>query len=366
MLFPDLELLTLGNPLSDPDFRFNKGETTNFPYMNLSGGEKAAFNLILDIVVKREAYDNTVYCIDEPEVHLNPKIYSKFLKILVGLIPENSQLWISTHAIGMMRAALELYKKDKNSVVFLDFETVGVEKKIILEPIVPSRSFWEKVLNVALNDLSELVAPSELVVCEGTPTELGANLKHADHDAKCYGNIFAMEYPDAVFISGGNNIDVQNDRYDFITLLPAIIKGIKVKRLIDKDDMSEEQIQKCVDEKILVLLRRNIESYLYDDEVIEFLYTSNELNMKNKDKNIQDLINNIKNLKVKLIEDSSKRGNPLDDIKKIAANLYQQIKKDLNIENLGSTNSAFEIAVLSKYIKPDMMVYKELQRIIFG
>ncbi len=68
-LFPDLELNSLGNPLEEGTFRFTKGVSQGFVFKNLSGGEKAAFDLILDLVVARRNYDNTVFCIDEPESH---------------------------------------------------------------------------------------------------------------------------------------------------------------------------------------------------------------------------------------------------------------------------------------------------------
>ena len=44
-LFPDLELDDLGSPLEDGTFRFTKGTSRGFVFKNLSGGEKAAFDL---------------------------------------------------------------------------------------------------------------------------------------------------------------------------------------------------------------------------------------------------------------------------------------------------------------------------------
>ena len=58
-LFPEVELNSLGNPLEDGTFRFTKGMSKGFSFKNLSGGEKAAFDLILDLVVARCDYDNT-------------------------------------------------------------------------------------------------------------------------------------------------------------------------------------------------------------------------------------------------------------------------------------------------------------------
>ena len=103
-IFPDLVLNSLGNPLeSAGTFRFDKGVSQGFFYENLSGGEKAAFDLILDLVVKRTEFNNTVYCIDEPEAHMSTRLQKDLLTCLYGLIPENCQLWIATHSIGMTR-----------------------------------------------------------------------------------------------------------------------------------------------------------------------------------------------------------------------------------------------------------------------
>ena len=60
-LFPDLMLNDFGNPLTTGTFRFDKGSSRHFEYKNLSGGEKAAFDLLLDFIVKRGEFDDTVY-----------------------------------------------------------------------------------------------------------------------------------------------------------------------------------------------------------------------------------------------------------------------------------------------------------------
>lgn len=79
-IFPDLRLNDIGNPLANGTFRFDKGSARNFVYKNLSGGEKAAFDLILDLVVKRREFDDTVFCIDEPEAHMNTRLQGALLQ----------------------------------------------------------------------------------------------------------------------------------------------------------------------------------------------------------------------------------------------------------------------------------------------
>lgn len=94
-LFPDLTFVGIGNPLDQGTFQFDKGTSMGFDYMNLSGGEKAAFDLILDFVVKRRSYADAIYCIDEPETHMNTRLQGALLGELVDLLPGNSQLWIA-------------------------------------------------------------------------------------------------------------------------------------------------------------------------------------------------------------------------------------------------------------------------------
>lgn len=90
-LFLDLNLISVGNPVDHGTFEFSKGMSKKFEYKNLSAGEKAAFDLILDLVVKRDSYNNAIYCIDEPETHMNTRLQAALLKELVELIPDNSQ-----------------------------------------------------------------------------------------------------------------------------------------------------------------------------------------------------------------------------------------------------------------------------------
>jgi predicted ATP-dependent endonuclease of OLD family len=149
-LFPDLVLNSLGNPLDQGTFRFDKGSSKRFEYKNLSGGEKTAFDLILDIAVKKDAYADSIYCIDEPEAHMNTRLQGGLLEELYNLVPEPSQLWVATHSIGMMRKARELDGKYPGAVSFLDFEGREFDQKTIITPSRPTRTFWEKVLNVAL------------------------------------------------------------------------------------------------------------------------------------------------------------------------------------------------------------------------
>ena len=87
---PSLSLQDLGAGLDSGAFRFEKGSIEDFHYKNLSGGEKAAFDLLLDIFVKRSEYQDAIYCIDEPESHIASTIHGRLLNAMLELIPAES------------------------------------------------------------------------------------------------------------------------------------------------------------------------------------------------------------------------------------------------------------------------------------
>ena len=63
-----------------------------------------------------------------------------------------------------------------------------------MTPSTPDRVFWENMYEVALDDLSSLVAPERVVICEGSKE------KHVEaFDARCYNRLFADELPDTLF-----------------------------------------------------------------------------------------------------------------------------------------------------------------------
>jgi hypothetical protein len=355
-LFPDLTLSGLGNPLDQGTFRFTKGVAEDFEYKNLSGGEKAAFDLVLDIVVNNIAFQDSVYCIDEPDAHMNTRIQGNLLEELYNLVPASSQLWIATHSIGMMRRARELYNSSQDQVVFLDFEDHDFDKKTVITPSKPTRLFWEKVLNVALDDLASLVAPKEVVVCEGNPSGALPG-KNAEHDAIIYNSVFGEELPDVKFLAGGNAKDVASDRLGFVAALPSLVPGIKVRRLIDRDDHAPADVSKLASQGITTLGRRHLEAYTYDDEVLTALCMS-----VGKPAEVSALLAE----KQAALTASIGRGNPRDDIKSAAGEIYTKAKQRLGLTGVGNDQMAFARNTLAPLLTPSLDVYAELKKDIFG
>jgi len=133
-VFDDLTLSSIGNPTSNGSFYFAKGASTDFHYKNLSGGEKSAFDIILDLIIKSSYYSNAIFCIDEPEAHMHTRLQSALLEEIYNIIPDCSQLWLATHSLGMLKKAKELEEKKPGSVVFINFDNLNFDLPLVIEP----------------------------------------------------------------------------------------------------------------------------------------------------------------------------------------------------------------------------------------
>ena len=351
-LFPDLELHTLGNPLAGGTFRFTKGASEGFAFTNLSGGEKAAFDLILDIAVRGREYDNTVFCIDEPESHMNARLQADLLEALYGLIPANCQLFLTTHSIGMMRRAIDIEKRNPGEVVFLDFGNRDFDQLQIIEPTTPNRRFWQSAYEVALDDLSALVAPRKVILCEGQPLTSRPTRNHS-HDARCYETIFGDEFPEIRFVSVGGDNEVLNDKRGLVEILHSIVNGLEVVRLIDRDDRADVTIAEERKKSVRVLSRRNLESYLYDDEVLTALAKS--VGQEEKAEGLLEA-------KRQFIASAS---GPSNDLKQVSGLIYNECKSSLNLTQCGNNAAEFARVTLAPLVKTGSSVYKELRSDIF-
>ena len=353
-VFPDIELNSLEHPLEDGTYRFSKGASNRFAFKNLSGGEKSAFDLILDIVVRKREYDNTIFCIDEPESHMNARLQAALLETLYHLIPDNCQLFLATHSIGMMRRARDIEKENPKTVAFLDFGDRDFDEPQVIEPTTPNRLFWQQAYEVALDDLAALVAPNRVVICEGQPLT-GNRETNNNHDARCYNTIFGDEFPDIQFVSGGSDSEVLNDKHGLAGALKLMFSGgVEIVRLIDRDDRTDATVAEERTKGTRVLSKRNLESYLYDDEVLTALAASS-----GKAEKAAELITVKQNI-------LSQTGGPADDLKPARGQIFNECKRILALTRHGNNADEFARETLAPLIKPGMTVYDELRKDIFG
>lgn len=343
----DAEISDLGDIMSGKgQFYFKKGNSRDFPYSNLSSGEKEVVDIIIDLIIKADKYGDTVICIDEPELHLNTAIQRKLLVEIEKLIPESCQLWVATHSIGFLRA-LQDELKDKSQI--LDFsEKDYFNGSHFISPMVANRSNWQRIFSTALEDLTGLLSPKRIIYCEGRDLP-GVGGAERGLDAKVYNNIFSEKYNDTLFISSGGNTELDQRSEIALKILTKVFSDVDILVLKDRD-MSSGRLNTVKDRQLYlennsanhrVLERWEIENYLFDKEVLVKYCARDNLVFGEADYDayVTDIIN-------------------------------QNIKDEFNrIKNfcglVSNINSEVFKINLSKLITSDMRVYQELERCIF-
>ncbi len=331
--------LSLGD--SEKSLRFDE---RTLPFYNLSLGEIAIFDLLLDIVIKRFIDDKTIICIDEPELHIHTKLQGQLLEELYNLISPKSQLWIATHSIGMVRKAQELWEKDRESVVFLDFGKDNFDKQVTLKPITPDPDFWARTYEVTLGELAELVVTGRTVFCEGEK-----------FDEECYRNIFKEQYPEVRFVSLGARSNVEKSVTAANLALEKIAKSAKVIGIVDRDKATCGEIKRNAKKGIRTLSQKTIESYLLDDEVLMKLC---------EDHDKPDKANDVLTAKQDALNKHGLKTS--DNLKTIVQQVHGAAQKALKSVNLGNSKESFMMDMLAPRIQPSMKVYEELHKDIFG
>lgn len=347
-VFGDLRLNSVSDPLGAGAFYFEKGTVKSYHYKNLSGGEKAAFDLLLDLHVKRRFFSDAIYCVDELETHLHTRVQGALVKEMVGILPEACQLWVTTHSLGVLRAAQEMIVADPASVCLIDFDGVDPDIPRQLIPSNLGRVTWEKLLSIALDDLSQRIAPKIVIVCEGS----SVGTRRKDFDAEIYNRILGSRHPDVLFVSGGSSNQVSATGVSVRDALGRILPSSRFASLVDRDDKSEGEVKESEDKGTLVLPLRNLESFLFADDVIEALVLREQ-----KTSQLQAALQ----IKQQALANSLARNNAADDLKSAAGEIYTELKKLLGLQRCGNNTDGFMRDTLAPLIAPPMATYHALK-----
>ena len=161
-VLPHLCFAGLGDPTSEGSFYFTRDATRGFRYENLCGGEKAVFDLLLDVHIAAIELGTPLICLDEPDIHLNPAVQATELTEVMWLLPNGSHLWIATHSVGMIRRAFDISTAEPGRVALLDFGQVkGPAPDVQLKPSQPSVQLLREAMSVALDgESASSLAPS--------------------------------------------------------------------------------------------------------------------------------------------------------------------------------------------------------------
>ncbi|MEA4820800.1 MAG: AAA family ATPase [Erysipelotrichales bacterium] len=328
---------------------FKKDDTmTPFEYNVLSSGEKEVVDILLDLYLRKDEYTDSIYIIDEPELHLNTAIQRKLLIEINKMIPENCQILIATHSIGFLRA-LQDELNDISQIIEFKEDNKWASESYTLLPMVKSRYNWQRLFSTALDDLTGLIAPKRIVYCEGRAEPKSGGVERG-LDAIVFNNIFNEAYPETLFISSGGNTELDQRSEIAISILSKVFSEVEILVLKDRDmasgkmttEENRKQYLNLNPDNHRVLGRFEIENYLYDREVLQ-KYCKNE-SLQFDEESYNSFVTDISNQQLK---DETGR-----------------IKNICNI--VGSINAEVFKKKLSTLISPDMTIYKELERVIFN
>lgn len=248
-IIPSLE----GKP---PEIKFKKG-TSEIHYDLLSSGEKEIFNILLNLYSRTGIYQDTIYFIDELDLHLNTNLQYKLLKEIVeNWIPENCQLWTASHSFGFID-----YARDSKQAVILDFDERDFDMP---QTIYPSIKNNLDIFEVAIpkKAIFKLFSNKKIVLCENQNDQ--------------FFNLLNIE--NTIFVG------VKNSRDLFI----SIKKDKKYFGLRDRDFLTDNEKRK-IEKKYpnyKILDFYCFENYLYHPDNIESL----KLHNFNKQEYINEIV----------------------------------------------------------------------------
>lgn len=221
------------------DIRFRKGNS-EIHYNLLSSGEKEVVNILLNLFVRRPYYQDSIYFIDELDVHLNTGLQYTLLKeITEEWIPAGCQLWTASHSLGFIR-----YSNESEQAAILDFDQFDFDHP---RTIVPQAKDAIEVYEIAVpkDTLPLLFQNFQLTLCE-------------NQNAGIY-NLLRLEQ--RLFLPAAD----KNTLYQGVKTNPSYWG------LMDRDYLTEIEIRAIRQRlpRLFVLGYYSIESYLYHPDNIQ-------------------------------------------------------------------------------------------------
>jgi len=217
---------------------FQKGNS-KINYDLLSHGEKQVIILLLNFIVRKKQYEDAIIYIDEMDCHLNTSLQETLLKEIVEKwIPDSSQLWTASHALGFID-----YARKTDNAVILDFDSLNFDAP---QTIVPQSKEVLDVYDLAIpkSILSQLFSDKKIVFCENKNDE--------------YYNLMGIEKTLFVGVKDSRDVflNAKNDNSKFT--------------LRDRDFISDSEIERIQNKypNHRILKYYDFENYLYHPENI--------------------------------------------------------------------------------------------------
>jgi len=243
-----LQLIEIIPPLEGKvaQISFRKGDS-EIHYNYLSAGEKEVFNLLINLLSRGSLYQDTIYFLDEIDLHLNTKLQFNLLKeITENWIPENCQLWTATHSLGFIE-----YAKQTDIASIIDFDDLDFDLPRILSP-EPKDNPEIYEIAVGKEFLPALFQQMNIYFVENKDRDYYATVGIAN----------------TVFVSDNNRNNVYHK-----------VRATNNKGIVDRDFLSDDDIVQIRQHypNLTILNYYSIENYLYHPENLSEYYNSKNI-----------------------------------------------------------------------------------------
>ena len=240
-----LQLIEIIPPLDGKvaQITFRKGDS-EFHYNYLGAGEKEVFNLLINLLSRGLLYRNTIYYLDEMDLHLNTKLQYCLLKeITENWIPENCQLWTASHSLGFIE-----YAKQTDIATIIDFDDFDFDLPRVLTP-EPKDNPEVYEIAVGKEFLPALFRQMSIYFVENKDRNYYATVGIAN----------------TVFVSDNNRNNVYHK-----------VRVTNYKGIVDRDFLSDDDISqiRVYYPNLTVLNYYSIENYLYHPDNLSEYYNS--------------------------------------------------------------------------------------------
>lgn len=249
-----LQLIEIIPPLEGKvaQINFKKGNS-EVHYNYLSAGEKEVFNLLVNLLSRSSHFNDSIYFLDEIDLHLNTRLQFNLLKeITENWIPASSQLWTASHALGFIE-----YARQAEDAVIIDFDDFDFDYKRLLKP---EPKDTPNIFEIAVGKelLPAIIGNRRLYFVENT-------------DAKVYAS---LNLEIALFAPENNRNSVFHK-----------VRSTTHYGIVDRDFLSDGDIAEInlAYPKLRILEYYSIENYLFHPENLEAHFAAQQTDFNKAD-----------------------------------------------------------------------------------
>ena len=244
----------------EPDDRVVKVEKNGSKYSinGLSDGERCILFYIGNVLL---APENSYIIVDEPETFLNAAVYNELWDLLISERPD-CQFIFASHNMDFVQSrtnATYIWCKKFEAPYNLEYQKL------------------DDSLNLPLKLLTEVSGTKKpILFCEGTKTSI---------DYQIYSKLFS-EFCFVKPVQGHKQVIQYTKAYNKLKKS----HGNEAYGIIDYDWMDEARIESYKKKNIFVLPFNEIEMFLIDEEIVNYVLSDDEEDKKQKIKKLRDTV----------------------------------------------------------------------------